>query len=83
MGSRNNRIKCPDPDCGSLNVTVVETRYMVCGSRVRRRRCECCKKLWHTIQPPEQEVESWRFSWPRRGLVARLPPAESTKNDKI
>jgi len=56
MGSRNNRIKCPDPDCGSVDVIVVETRYMVCGSRVRRRRCECCKKLWHTIQPPEREV---------------------------
>ena len=75
MGGRNNRIECVNADCRSLDVIVVETRYMVCGSRVRRRRCECCGERWHTVQPPEQQIETWRLSWPRRGPVALLPPA--------
>jgi len=83
MSNRNNAIKCPNLNCNSLGVTVVETYIVSCGSRIRRRRCECCGQLWYTAQPPEQQIETWRLIWGKRRAIALLSPAESTENGKV
>lgn len=75
---------CPKPDCGSGNTTLVETRVVpACGSRVRRRRCECCGHRWNTVQAPEEIIEAWRFIWAKRGIVAIKPLPESSKKGKV
>jgi len=83
MGKRVVLAKCVSLDCGSLDVTIVETRMTACGSRARRRRCTCCGHLWYTVQPPEEQVESWRLIWTKKGPITLDPPAESPEKGKM
>jgi transcriptional regulator NrdR family protein len=84
MGKRTNPEKCANPSCASSHqVIIIETRMTACGSRARRRRCEGCGHLWYTVQPPEEQVESWRLIWTKKGPVTLEPPPESPEKGKI
>ena len=83
MAENRAPAQCVRPECQHPNARVLETWVMPCGRRVRRRLCRQCGHRWWTEQAPEEELESWRLVWTKRGIIDLLPRPESSKKGKV
>jgi hypothetical protein len=73
--------------CGERSVRIVQTDLLFDGSRVRRRRCDSCDRIFYTLQQPELRISKSSLLWGEgsgKGRIVGLSQQpESRQKEKV